>query len=987
MRRDQVKKFTAGVYTGVAYLFLSTLFFLESLALQFGTSTDRPRHVYFVLCNSLAGLALVSSIACWCYPRRPDVFYHGKLVDRQFTASILSRHTFSWCTSVFQTAAAKDRLELDDLPRLDSKTRSAQLERSFRRMQPQEKLWKLILYAHASAFSLQWGLTVPASFLDFGPQYSMLKILQVLEGSADAPPRSLAWIWVVALGLSKVFSILLECWIVWLSDSCLALRIRAQLSALIFAKAVRRKNVEGWQDQDASDAAEANSQDNDSTLSTPIGATDSLRSSDTQQKVQKSQLNLISIDAGKVSDAACNSNTYPSALFKLAISFFFLSHLLGWKSLLVGFAVIIVFTPLNIYLSTFYAINEDRLMEARDSKMTIITEALRGIRQIKYSALEPEWEEKIEQSRTAELKRQRAKFLLDTGLVWCWTAGPILLAAASLSAHAYIHQGLTASVAFTALAIFAEIEVALSSIPETFTQLLDAKVSSLRIEKYLKSPEKATESVSADSITFKDALISWPSESTEFSNKFQLGELNFSIPNQKLTIISGQTGSGKSLLLASVIGEADTLSGYVLVPKRSETDLNISATNWLSPSSMAFVSQTPWIENASIRDNILFGLPLDSSRYQEVLRACALQTDLEMLVDYDLTEIGANGINLSGGQRWRVCLARALYSRAGILVLDDIFSAVDAHVGKHILDHALLGSLSKGRTRIVATHHAELCIPMADYNVHLHDGSVSCTSLASTSHSSEHESAPSCGSEHSQSDFLPLRDTRPAMGTVRAGETEPHKTKLPRIFVAEEERETGSVKWKFYKDYLQSSGSIWFWSFITLLFGGNQIALLARSWIVKLWASSSEVHSQAKLLLVVQNLRKWSKTPSSSSDKGLWFYLGLYIGISLVTSLSITLCYFWSFSASLKASRVNFEKFTLAVLHAPLRWYDTVPLGRILNRFSADFEALDSEMAFECAFFMFAATFGVSIVIAGYGCKPSCEILELITILAALSLP
>src|SRR5947207_5604768 len=126
---------------------------------------------------------------------------------------------------------------------------------------------------------------------------------------------------------------------------------------------------------------------------------------------------------------------------------------------------------------------------------------------------------------------------------------------------------------------------------------------------------------------------------------------------------------------------------------------------------MAYVAQNPWIENATIKENILFGAPLDADRFQKVIRACALLPDLLMLPDGEETEIGDKGINLSGGQRWRVTLARALYSRAEILIMDDIFSAVDAHVGRHILEHALLGDLARGRTRILATHHIGLVLP------------------------------------------------------------------------------------------------------------------------------------------------------------------------------------------------------------------------------------------------------------------------------------
>jgi ABC-type multidrug transport system fused ATPase/permease subunit len=167
------------------------------------------------------------------------------------------------------------------------------------------------------------------------------------------------------------------------------------------------------------------------------------------------------------------------------------------------------------------------------------------------------------------------------------------------------------------------------------------------------------------------------------------------------SVICGKTGCGKSLLLASILGESDVIAGSIKLPaKQSSVE-----EDWIDHSLVAYVAQIPWTENATIRDNILFGLPYLQERYEQVIWACALEKDIEIMPDGELTEVGANGINLSGGQRWRITYARALYSRAGTLVLDDIFSAVDAHVGRHILEHGLLGPLAEGRTRILATHH------------------------------------------------------------------------------------------------------------------------------------------------------------------------------------------------------------------------------------------------------------------------------------------
>ena len=256
-----------------------------------------------------------------------------------------------------------------------------------------------------------------------------------------------------------------------------------------------------------------------------------------------------------------------------------------------------------------------------------------------------------------------------------------MLSAVSLAAYSLLHQTLLPSIAFTTIMIFSQIEAVLAIIPELITQGLEAWVSSSRIGEYLGGPDKHEYIIPGQDIMFKDASIAWPSNPEDgVTDRFILRDINVRFPKKELTVISGKTGGGKTLLLASILGEAELLKGKVTVPKapsvETRHDYCANKSDWIIDSAMAYVAQIPWIENATIKDNILFGLPYDAGRYKKVITSCALLKDLDMLPDGELTDIGANGINLSGGQKWRISLARALYSRAGILVLDDVFSAV-----------------------------------------------------------------------------------------------------------------------------------------------------------------------------------------------------------------------------------------------------------------------------------------------------------------------
>ena len=317
-------------------------------------------------------------------------------------------------------------------------------------------------------------------------------------------------------------------------------------------------------------------------------------------------------------------------------------------------------------------------MKVRDQKMVVVTEALQGIRQIKFSAQEQQWQEKIGKKRDEELAIQWRVFCLDTILLSIWILGPVMLSAVTLAVYSVLNGGLSASVAFTSITIMGSMEVSLAVLPEVIADALEAWVSVKRIDEYLKAPERDPYIITSKVIGFEDASIAWPSDSQEEDpDRFTLKNVNVQFPDKQLSVISGKTGSGKSLFLAAILGEADLLEGQVKVPQAPSSeerfDYKANKSDWIIDSAVAFVAQIPWIENATIKDNILFGLPYDSGRYKKILKCCALEKDLDLLPDGELTDIGANGINLSGGQRWRISFARALYSRAGILVLDDIF--------------------------------------------------------------------------------------------------------------------------------------------------------------------------------------------------------------------------------------------------------------------------------------------------------------------------
>ncbi|KAJ3577184.1 hypothetical protein NPX13_g3383 [Xylaria arbuscula] len=949
-------------------------------------------------------------------PRRPDVYYEGRLVDQLYTVSAWSRYNYSWASGVLRLATKKKNLDLDDLPRPSQWVRAKDVTAHWESHNFKHSLWVSIILAHKWAFAIQWALTLVCAVLNFAPQWVVLQLLHLLEGRQDTERVGYeGWMWAIWLMVAIIAQSWVETLIFWLSWSELAIPIRAQLSSLIFQKAMRRKDVKEAAKKKlatATETAENELAGLSSSTEQPKADESSDDAAELLKKSKQSTVNLIGVDAKRVSDFANFNWFFPSSLFKLIVSLVFLLDLLGWKALVAGFGTMLVITPINIYFSKLYSDAQDRLMEVRDEKMGIVAEALQGIRQIKFSALEPQWENKIGMVRERELKCVWDAFRFDTMLMACWITSPILLAAVSLAVYAAIHGSLTPSVAFVSLSVFKALELTLSIIPELTTDLLDAWVSIKRIDSYLRGAEISKITKDADEISFDNASIAWPSDKDpadeeEDPDRFILRNINVTFPKGELSVISGKTGSGKSLMLAAILGEVDLLSGTIAKPQapllHERHDSKANKSNWILPGAVAYVAQIPWIENATVKDNILFGLPFDSYRYAKTVEVCALTKDIEMFSDGDQTEIGANGINLSGGQKWRITLARAIYSRAGILVLDDIFSAVDAHVGRHIFEQCLNGELGVGRTRILVTHHVALCESKTKFLMELGDGRVLHAGLVSEL---EEEGALEQIKSHEEGDaeaqYRHVQDEEEstAVNSEQISQVDietleplakvPSKAQQPRKFVEEEKKEEGAIKVKVYSTYLKHSGSWPFWSGAVGLFLVVQALTIGRSWWLRIWTGTYEDQLQANVHTFEHQysyhqsaMQTVIKPALAESGRGINFYLGIYIALSVGASILSTLRWYYIFSGSIRASRELFARLNFIVLRAPLRWLDTVPVGRVLNRFTADFHSVDTHLAYAVAFAANAFLNLLGVVAAGLFVSP--VIIVLAFILLAIS--
>ncbi|KAH9518523.1 Multidrug resistance-associated protein 1 [Bulinus truncatus] len=400
-------------------------------------------------------------------------------------------------------------------------------------------------------------------------------------------------------------------------------------------------------------------------------------------------VNLMSVDAQRFMDLTTYLHTIWSGPFQIGVALYFLFQTLG-PSALAGVAVMILLIPLNAVLANKSRQYQVVQMALKDSRIKLMNEILNGIKVLKLYAWEGSFEEKVLDIRNKELKVLRKSAYLNAISSFFWTCAPVLVSLSTFAVYVLSSPDniLDAEKAFVSLALFNILRFPLSMVPNVITNIVQANVSLKRLQKFIDNPELDPYGVdkqdSEDSIAVKieDASFSWEEGNTILS------DINLSVEEGSLVAVVGAVGAGKSSLLSAMLGEMERITGSVSIK-----------------GSVSYVAQLAWIQNATLKDNILFNKTLDEKFYESVIEACALRTDLQILPAGDLTEIGEKGINLSGGQKQRVALARAVYQNSDVYLLDDPLSAVDSHVGKHLFDNVIgpKGMLN-GKTRVLVTH-------------------------------------------------------------------------------------------------------------------------------------------------------------------------------------------------------------------------------------------------------------------------------------------
>lgn len=608
-----------------------------------------------------------------------------------------------------------------------------------------------------------------------------------------------------------------------------------------------------------------------------------------------------------------------------------------------------------------------------------MTEFLSGIRVIKFYAWEKHFSTRINTCRAKELQKLRAIKYLDAVCVYLWAALPVVVSIVIFITYVLMGHQLTATKVFTALALVGMLILPLNSFPWVLNGTLEAKVSLDRIQRFLELVDQDLEayyalgspSGTATAIDIRGADFSWvPVKEESTSQPLSTGSLqlhieNLSVRKGMLLGVVGKVGSGKSSLLAAITGELIKQGGQVYI-----CDLE---------QGFGLATQEPWIQFTTVRENILFGRQYDARLYEEVVEACALSEDLNILPAGDQTEVGENGVTLSGGQKARIALARAVYQEKELYLLDDPLAAVDADVANHLMQKCILGILQH-KTRILCTHRTEF-LEKANALLLMDNGRIIKTGPPA-------DILPLVESVPKFKDMNKRRNDKDSdeQGQEEVIETEAEESLQDKCLLhREEEKKEGALDFQVYKAYWLAMGSCLALSilFSLLLMQASRnisdwwlshwISSISQTANTSVMASSTSLPSTKLLLFsivgLVSPIQALDTAPvPSNASVDVNFYLTVYGGIAGANSLFTIFRAFLFAYGTIRAAVVIHKRLLQRVIKATVTFFDTTPTGRILNRFSSDLYCVDDSLPFILNIFL-ANMYGLlgMLVIITYG--------------------
>lgn len=598
-------------------------------------------------------------------------------------------------------------------------------------------------------------------------------------------------------------------------------------------------------------------------------------------------------------------------------------------SCLAGMAILVILLPLQSCIGKLFSSLRSKTAAFTDARIRTMNEVITGMRIIKMYAWEKSFADLITNLRKKEISKiLGSSYLRGMNMASFFIANKVILFV-TFTTYVLLGNKITASHVFVAMTLYGAVRLTVTLFfPSAIERVSEAVVSVRRIKNFLlldELPERKAQEPSdgkaivhvQDFTAFWDKALDTPT----------LQGLSFTARPGELLAVVGPVGAGKSSLLSAVLGELPPTSGLVSVHGR-----------------IAYVSQQPWVFSGTVRSNILFGRKYEKERYEKVIKACALKKDLQLLEDGDLTVIGDRGATLSGGQKARVNLARAVYQDADIYLLDDPLSAVDAEVGKHLFQLCICQTLHEKIT-ILVTHQLQY-LKAASHILILKDGEMvqkgtyteflkSGVDFGSLLKKENEEAEPSPvpgtptlrNRTFSEASIWSQQSSRPSLkdGVPDAQDAENTQAAQP-----EESRSEGRIGFKAYKNYFSAGASWFFIIFLVLLNLMGQVFYVLQDWWLSHWANRQGALNDTK-----------NANGNVTGTLDLSWYLGIYTGLTAVTVLFGIARSLLVFYVLVNASQTLHNRMFESILKAPVLFFDRNPIGRILNRFSKDIGHMD----------------------------------------------
>lgn len=936
---------------------------------------SRYYEVTFVVTALLVFLTITSNVG-----DRPGHVYvtsDGAKPSPERISSIWAFSTYSWINPMIRKAYDSPMLK-EDIWGLREDDHALDILQKFESFKLTAR-FTYKLFAHFKVlFALQGFWAILDSALVFVPTLLLKKVLEYVADQSSTT-RNVAWCLVILMPLSKMADSTTSGFSLFLGRR-VCVRMRAIIIGQVYAKALRRRIT-------TSESSEETSEDSDSKKSD----SGKKEAKDSKSSELGAIINLMAIDAFKVSEICGYLHYFVGAILMLIFCIVLLYSLLGWSAL-AGGSIIILLLPFNYKFSAWVGRAQKTMLGVTDKRIQKMNETFLSIRIIKFFAWEDNFFNEIMNIRKEELYYLKVRVFCWGCQSFVWFVIPTLVTVFSFYCYTVIEgKPLTAPIAFTALSLFTLLRSPLDQLADMTAIVIQSKVSLDRISDFLEEEESSkyeqlelTPSETSPLIGFENASFSWNSKSDK---DFKLKDLNTSFLPGKLNVIIGPTGSGKTSLLLALLGEMELNAGKVFLPGIIPRDELVIDPRTGLTESVAYCSQGAWLLNDTIKNNIIFASPFNQDRYDKVVDACGLTRDFQILSAGDQTEIGEKGIALSGGQKQRVSLARALYSNSRHVLLDDCLSAVDSHTALWIYENCISGPLMANRTCILVSHNVALTIQKADWVVVMNNGRVeqegTPEDLMSKGHLGDDELVRS-SVMNSRSQSSTNLQTLESKNSEMKAKSEAIESKLQKLadgdeeenvrtdgkLVEDETKADGVVGLEVYTGYGKEFGGWFTWICIVAIFLIPQAVFIAQSWWLKKWAQETAESTVGIATLNNINSFKELKSEFMSSiystahfafsyvkpqamiesvqtfkqEQSILFYISIYGLIGLSYALLATLRVFWTFLAGITASNNIFKKVLTKILRAKLRFFDKTPLGRIMNRFSKDIEAVDQEL-------------------------------------------